>query len=855
MPGHGGNVRQLALHAGRSADEILDFSASVNPLGPPPLLRAVLSREMDRLDRYPDAESAELVAAIAAHCCIPAEFIVAGNGSSELLFAAARALPYCRALIPVPSYIDYAAAVRAARREVVEFPLAEAAGFELDFAALDAALRPGDLVILGQPNNPTGLVLDADQLRALVTAHADAWFLIDEAFAGFIDGYRSLLDDLPANVVLLRSLTKLYAIAGLRLGFAAARPAAAAFLRAAVPPWSVNSLAQAAGVAVLSEEDYLRRSVAAVACQCQRLAQELGRLPGLHVYPGAANYLLLRLARSDLDAFLLAQRLLSEGIAVRTFGPGQHLDGRFFRVAVRTADENAALCGSLARILGGPPPPHIPRRTPALMFQGTTSNAGKSLMTAALCRIMLQDGIRVAPFKSQNMSLNSFVTRDGHEMGRAQVVQAQACRLEPDVRMNPILLKPNSDTGCQVIVRGRPVGNMRVGEYVDYKPNAWDVARECYDSLAADFDAVVLEGAGSPGEVNLKHHDIVNMRMAGHAGARVLIVGDIDRGGLFAALVGTWEVLEPWERKLVAGWVVNRFRGDASLLGPALDYTLRRTGRPVLGVVPYLAGLNVPEEDSVEFKSQRPGAEPPQAGQLEIAVIDLPHLSNFTDFDAFRVESEVHLQIVRSPAQLNRPDAVLLGGSKNTLGDLAYLRSSGLAARLAELAARGGCEIAGICGGFQMLGLEVGDPLGIESADQVAIGLGLLDVKTTMAAQKTLVRTTARHMPSGLEVSGYEIHHGRTDVGLCQAAFCRPDGQVLGAASADGHIWGTYLHGVFDADPFRRWFLDRLRARRGLPPVGEVVASYDIEPALDRLAEAVRGVLPIPRIYELMGLR
>jgi cobyric acid synthase len=536
------------------------------------------------------------------------------------------------------------------------------------------------------------------------------------------------------------------------------------------------------------------------------------------------------------------------------------------------------------------------------MFQGTSSNAGKSLLTAAFCRILLQDGFHAAPFKAQNMSLNSFVTRDGREMGRAQVVQAQACRLEPDVRMNPILLKPNSDTGCQVIVRGKPIGNMRVGEYVDYKREGFAVACEAYESLAAEFDAVVLEGAGSPGEVNLKSHDIVNMRMARHAGAPVLIVGDIDRGGVFASFVGTMEVLAAWERKLVAGWVINRFRGDAGLLGPALDYMLRHTGRPVLGVVPYLHALNLPEEDSVEFKAQgirhTPCAVPEGSthtpctdpdgtrrvpNTIEIALVDLPHLSNFSDFDAFRVEPDVRLRIVRSPADLDQPDAVLIGGSKNTLGDLAYLRSSGLAERIACLARSGRCEVVGICGGFQMLGQEIRDPLGIESSRHAPCavrpsaaplappggllapaatpggedwrGLGLLAVQTVLAAEKTLLRTTACHAASGLEVTGYEIHHGQTDVGRCVPAFRRSDGQVLGAASPDGRVWGTYLHGVFDCDAFRRWFIDRLRVRRGLPPIGRVVGLYDIEPALDRLAEAVRRALPVERIYRMMGLR
>ena len=569
-------------------------------------------------------------------------------------------------------------------------------------------------------------------------------FVVDEAYADFIDGYRSLADESLGGIVVVRSLTKFYAIPGLRLGYAVANPTVAGAIRTFMLPWSVNLLAQEAALEMLCDDDYRRRSVRLVGDLRRELARELSAIPGLYVYPSVANFLLVRLDRSDLTAPELAERLLRVGIAIRTFAPppttagsarsarsggssgsanfppGQHLnedvirllvelgpglrrlakaaqplDERFFRVAVRTEGENRRLCAALASVLGvSRRVQPIPRRAAALMIQGTSSNAGKSVLTAALCRILLRDGIRVAPFKSQNMSLNSFVTRDGGEMGRAQVVQAQACRLEPDVRMNPILLKPCSDTGCQVIVRGQPVGNMRVAEYVAYKPRAFSAARECYDSLAAEFDAIVLEGAGSPGEVNLKSHDIVNMRMAEYAEAPVLVVGDIDRGGVFASFVGTMEVLAPWERKRIAGWIVNRFRGNAGLLGPALDYTRKHTGRPVLGVVPYLTEFWLPQEDSVEFKAKaldRPG--PPgsngDATVVEIAVIDLPHISNFTDFDAFRLEGNVRLTIVRSADELHRPDAVILPGSKNTLGDLDYLRRSRLAERIVAIAAEG----------------------------------------------------------------------------------------------------------------------------------------------------------------------
>ena len=317
-------------------------------------------------------------------------------------------------------------------------------------------------------------------------------------------------------------------------------------------------------------------------------------------------------------------------------------------------------------------------------------------------------------------------------------------------------------------------------------------------------------------------------------------------------------MLAPVERKLVAGWIVNRFRGDASLLGPALQYTLEHTGRPVLGVVPYLADLGLPQEDSVEFKSGALDRAGGNGAAVEIAVIDLPHISNFTDFDALRSESDVRLRIIRSAADLNGPDAVIIPGSKNTLGDLEYLGRSGLADKIAALARQGTTADAVVHDEhqrLQMLGRAIRDPLGIESAAENSRGLGLLDASTVMAAEKTLVRTTARHATSGMDVTGYEIHHGQTDHAGCRPLLVRPDGQVVGIAGENDRVWGTYLHGVFDADGFRRWFVDRLRVRRGLPAVGTIVGRYDIEPALDRLAEAVRACLRMDEIYRLLKLR
>ncbi|WP_235893869.1 cobyric acid synthase [Oceanidesulfovibrio indonesiensis] len=499
-------------------------------------------------------------------------------------------------------------------------------------------------------------------------------------------------------------------------------------------------------------------------------------------------------------------------------------------------------------------------RTPALMFQGTCSNAGKSVLAAAFCRMLMQDGFRVAPFKAQNMSLNSCVTADGLEMGRAQVTQAQAAGREPDVRMNPILLKPSSDVGSQVIVMGKPVGTMRVAEYVRYKPTAFETVCSAYDSLAAENDVIVLEGAGSPAEINLKSHDIVNMAMAEYARAAVVLVGDIDRGGVFASLVGTMELLEPAERELVAGYLLNKFRGDASLLTPAYEFMRERTGRDVLGVVPYSETLGLPEEDSVSFKSGNAPAcatfENRRGAEITIAVADLPYVSNFTDCDALAGEPDVSLYRARRPEELEGADIFLLPGSKSTLADMDWLVRSGLAQAVAAAAA-GGVEVVGLCGGFQMLGASIDDPQGLESETRSARGMGLLPVRTELARDKTLIRRGGVHIPTGETVTGYEIHHGATvldDPYAADAAIQADDGAPLGYSSRGSRVWGTYLHGVFDADTFRRRWLDAIRIRKGLEPLGRIVAPYDIEPALDRLAGLVRNHVDWKFLYQRLGL-
>ncbi|MDA7980739.1 MAG: cobyric acid synthase [Pirellulales bacterium] len=856
---HGGNLRELANRVGAKPDDILDFSASINPLGPPAAVSTVLSRAVDLIVHYPDPAATEFREAIALRHGVPLTQVVAGNGSSELLTAIARAFPSRRWVLSDPCYSGYQRAAESLNAEVQRLARLPNS-FYVDWHALNSACDQAAIVVLGHPNNPTGVPLDLDNLAELAGRHRETVFVVDESFTQFSTDRTSAASLKADNVITLRSMTKFYALPGLRLGYAIACKETTSRLTAVLPEWNVNAIAQQVGKHCVGDDEYAARTRKLIGEWRVQFAEMLSSLPALKVFPSHANFMLCRTDAGKLTAQSLAENLLqSERIAIRPCADFIGLDDRYFRLAVRTDEENSKLANALARAFGnrhngrskGFSSPS--KRAPALMIQGVSSNAGKSIIAAAFCRILARDGIRVAPFKSQNMSLNSFVTRDGHEISRAQVVQAQAAGLEPDVRMNPVLLKPNSQTGSQVIVNGHPVGNMRVKEFYRFKPQAFEHAQRAYDSLASDFDLIILEGAGSPGEVNLKRHDIVNMNMARHAGASVLLVGDIDRGGVFASFVGTMAVLEAWERRLVAGYIVNRFRGDASLLNDAYTYMLRHTGKPVLGTVPNIDDLAIPDEDSVTFK-QEISHTVAGGDQLDIALIDLPHIANVTDCDPLKLEPNVSLRTVRDPESLGYPDAVILPGSRNTLHDLQYLKRKGFEPAFESVAKNTKTEMIGICGGFQMLGRMISDPSGIESdGDRQLSGFGLLDVTTEMAPQKTLRQIDTEHKPSSQRVTGYEIHHGATVVGDV-SLMLENDGEPLAVCNATGHVWGTYLHGVFEQDGFRHWFLDRLRRRKGLPQVVGQGVSYDLEAAYDALADVVAAHVDLKTIYGLLGL-
>jgi len=534
----------------------------------------------------------------------------------------------------------------------------------------------------------------------------------------------------------------------------------------------------------------------------------------------------------------------------------------------------------------------------ALMVLGTASHAGKSILTAALCRIFADDGYRVAPFKAQNMSLNSAATPDGREIGRAQALQAEACRVPACAEMNPVLIKPSSDTGSQIVLLGRIWGQVTASNYHQRRvEELFPVVLESYKKLASEYDLIVLEGAGSPAEINLREHDIVNMRMAHAAGAACLLVGDIDRGGVFASLLGTLELLEPSDRALIRGYAINKFRGDISLLLPGLEMVEPRLGIPCVGVVPYLHDLGLEEEDGVAVEDRwsagrvwrdvAAGAAPPlnplhnqegtkgwgtasTARPLRIAVIALPHMSNFSDFDALAAEPAAALAFIDRPGDLPAADLVILPGTKQTLNDLEWLRQRGLVSPLFGHAERGGC-IAGICGGFQMLGVKIDDPQGTENNGVPCArqGLGLLRMWTVLQPEKITRLATGRILGADIfgqdaqecAFRGYEIHVGET----VYAEETKPFAEITragssavvadGAVSADRRVFGTYIHGIFDDDNFRHAFLDSARAACGLTThTAKAFFAAERQSRLDRLAKHVRGALDLEMIRRWVDL-
>ena len=497
----------------------------------------------------------------------------------------------------------------------------------------------------------------------------------------------------------------------------------------------------------------------------------------------------------------------------------------------------------------------------AIMIQGTMSNAGKSLLAAGLCRIFRQDGYSVAPFKSQNMALNSFITEEGLEMGRAQVMQAEAAGIRPSVKMNPILLKPTNDVGSQVIVNGEVLGTMSARDYFKYKKKLVPDIMKAYQELSDEYDIIVIEGAGSPAEINLKNDDIVNMGMAKMAKAPVLLVGDIDRGGVFAQLIGTVDLLEPSERDMVKGLIINKFRGDKTILDPGVKMLEERSHIPVVGVAPYM-NIQVEDEDSLTERFDRKQS----AGLIDIAVIRVPRISNFTDFNPFESVEGVSLRYVQHVSELKNPDMIILPGTKNTMEDLLWMRENGLEAAVLKAAAAG-CIVFGICGGYQMLGDTLSDPYHVEAGGKIR-GMGLLPMDTVFASQKTRTRVTGEFlsMPgtfaalSGVSLEGYEIHMGESvrKEGILPATKLIVSGNQPEETKTEGafheNVCGTYVHGVFDKEEVVEALIRILGERKGIDVssmTGIDFAAFK-ETQYNILAAELRKHLDMKKIYSIL---
>ncbi len=493
-------------------------------------------------------------------------------------------------------------------------------------------------------------------------------------------------------------------------------------------------------------------------------------------------------------------------------------------------------------------------RARTLMIQGTGSHVGKSVLTAALCRLFLRRGLRVAPFKAQNMSNNSFVTPDGKEIGRAQAVQAAACRLAPRADFNPILIKPESDTTAQIVVGGEVGGSLSAKDFGRVRREYWCTVQEAFQRLSEAFDVVVLEGAGSPAEVNLRGCDVVNMQMAQYAAAPVLLVGDIERGGVFASLVGTWALLDANDRRHLRAFAINKFRGDADLLTDGITRVTRETGLPCAGVLPHWGDLEVPEEDTLGWDGwQRRTSQ--REDRVVIGIADLPGISNFTDFEALAGEADVEL--VRLHECTTRPlDAMLFPGSKHTVNALQFVRAQGLD-RLAHRVLTAGGTVGGICGGYQLLGQTIRDPDRVESSQAEIEGLGMLPIDTAFAAPKIVEQVSGRHLSSGCAVVGYQVRMGRTRVDSEAQPFLEltddqsDEPRSEGMCLHGGRLFGTYLHGLFDEAPFRRWWLNQLRQSKGWTAL-PVMQRPSLDERLDRLADFVEQHLDTAMIERVV---
>jgi adenosylcobyric acid synthase len=814
-------VNEKYVHGGgKMGDDCTDMSVNINPLGTPePVIRAIRESALE-VCRYPDAYCTELTRGIGEMYGLPSEYVICGNGADELIYNFASLFESgSKAVIYAPAFAEYERALRAQNISVE---------YRTNINNID--LCGVNAVFLCNPSNPVGQLVDRNVLEQLIEkcSETNAKCFLDICFyeltQQFDAHYIGLLVEKFPNLCVLSAFTKTYAIPGVRLGYLMCSDTELiSKISARQQCWNVSLVAQRAGVECLKCGDYVERSRRFIAKEREFLTENLKKYVQ-KIYHSDTNYILFYAPN------LTADKLKEQGVIVRDCSDYVGLGKGYFRTCVGTHADNERLIEAVSK---------FPKKARPIMIQSTMSNAGKSLICTALCRIFAQDGYRVAPFKSQNMALNSYITEDGMEMGRAQAVQAEAAGVKPNADMNPILLKPTTDVGSQVIVGGKSVGNMKATDYFNYKKKLIPDIMEAYDRLAAENDIIVIEGAGSPAEINLKENDIVNMGLAELVDAPVLLVGDIDRGGVFAQLYGTVQLLEEHEASRIKGYIINKFRGDVSLLQSGLDEISGLTGKKCFGVVPY-AYVDIDDEDS---QSERLENNEQSVNVIDIAVIKLPRMSNYTDFTSLARFNGVNVRYVKNDSAIGNPDVVIIPGTKSTISDMRWMRESGMECAVKKLADKG-TPIIGICGGLQILGRSITDESGAESMGSIR-GMELLDIDTVFSAEKTQHQTdiTVGGLDgiysglNGAHVHGYEIHMGNSGA---QTSFIQ-----------NGNVLATYIHGCFDNGLDDR-LIELLSESKGVDRKHLKPLSYNEyrQQQYDKLADIVRDSLDMDAIYD-----
>ena len=878
-------------------------------------LKTFLATRLDAIDHYPEPEPRALERLIAERSGVGEDCVLVTNGATEAIYLIANSRPTAskpsrptasgsieptasgssrpitsepiepitseptpqplpvregsncqsRSVIFSPTFSEYADACRMAGLEVA-----------MESVGCSAAVPQSvPLVWLCNPNNPTGSVLPREEVLRL--AAQSELLVLDQSYEDYT--LETLLTPAEAvavgNILQLHSLTKKYAVPGLRIGYVVGAPALIGQLRRRLHPWSVNALAIEAAIWLMRHDVKVIPDLPAYLAEAQRLRGALAALPGITVEPTQTNFMLCRLdehigfTAAELKDYLAKHH----GILIRDASNFEGLTPFHFRVAAQTREEDDLLIDSI-KVSPLPSPPrggdHVLRDAKGsasppseggrgvrpLMLCGTGSDVGKSVLATALCRIFLQDGYHPAPFKAQNMALNSYATPEGLEIGRAQAVQAEAAGIPCHTDMNPLLLKPQSDHTSQVVLHGKPIGNrdayhfwkerrrMKNEEsklptspesksyYSFFTLHSSLKTEVCaaFDRLAVRYNPIVMEGAGSISELNLRQTDLVNLPMACHADAAVILVADIDRGGIFASVYGSIALQTPEDRARIRGIIINKFRGDLRLFDDGRRMIEELTGVPVLGVIPYYKDIYIEEEDSVSLEQKR---RQPDEGKVNIAVVLLRHISNFTDFDTLERDARVNLFYTNNVDDISRADIIILPGTKATLDDLLELRRNGCAQAIQHVH-RDGKTVVGICGGYQMLGQTVNDPDGIEGTIASLPGLGLLPITTTMTPGKTTQQVT--FLFDGQECHGYEIHQGISDT---DQAILQTD-----------HCIGTYIHGFLDNAPVIDYLL---RGKATTPTPIQSHAAFK-EEQYNRLADHVRRHLDMDKLYEILKI-